>query len=309
MVRERGYPGSAKQVERYVRTVRPAARTEAYLRLDTLPGEQAQVDWGNFGQVRIGATIRLLSCFVLVLSWSRGAYARFALDQTLESFLRGHVEAFAALGGVPRVILYDNLKSVVLERVGDHIRFHPHVLEFAGHYHYAARPTSADERSCSRGLRLQHQGRQLPAAGEEKGRPARPQAQAGEVYRTGGARGGGTRRVSGGHQRRWTGTSYFGAFRTSHVGLDTQHRHLAEPAILARDQDHFLLVAAPLDVREQPKRVVLHAARLRPPSAIARNHAAAAWTRARAADGPARRPSAVGSRYRLCRVVAVVAEF
>ena len=140
MVRERGYPGSAIQVQRYVRTVRPAARTEAYLRLDTLPGEQAQVDWGNFGSLRVGSTTRLLSGFVLVLSWSRACYARFALDQTLESFLRGHVEAFAALGGVPRTILYDNLKSVVLERVGDHIRFHPRLLELAGHYHFAPQP-------------------------------------------------------------------------------------------------------------------------------------------------------------------------
>src|SRR5437867_3515380 len=126
MVRERGYPGSAIQVSRYVRTVRPAARAEAYLRLDTLPGEQAQVDWGNFGPLRVGSTTRLLSCFALV--------------QTLESFLRGHVEAFAALQGVPRTILYDNLKSVVLERIGDHIRFHPRVLELAGHYHYAPQP-------------------------------------------------------------------------------------------------------------------------------------------------------------------------
>ena len=140
MVRDRGYPGSAIQVQRYVRTVRPAARAEAYLRLDTLAGEQAQVDWGNFGPIRVGSTTRLLSCFVLVLSWSRACYARFALDQTLESFLRGHVEAFAALGGVPRTILYDNLKSVVLERVGDHIRFHPRLLELAGHYHFAPQP-------------------------------------------------------------------------------------------------------------------------------------------------------------------------
>jgi transposase len=140
MVRERGYPGSVIQVQRYVRTVRPAARAEAFLRLDTLPGEQAQVDWGNFGQFRVGSTTRILSCFVLVLSWSRACYARFALDQTLESFLRGHVDAFAALQGVPRTILYDNLKSVVLERMGDHIRFHPRLLELAGHYHYAPQP-------------------------------------------------------------------------------------------------------------------------------------------------------------------------
>jgi len=118
MIRDRGYPGSAIQVRRYVRTVRPQARAEAYLRLDTLPGEQAQVDWGNFGALQIGRARRLLSCFVLVLSWSRAMYARFALDQTLESFLRGHVEAFITLRGVPRTILYDNLKSVVLERIG-----------------------------------------------------------------------------------------------------------------------------------------------------------------------------------------------
>ena len=140
MVRERGYPGSAVQVRRYVRLVRPQACAEAYLRLDTLPGEQAQVDWGSFGLLQVGRARRPLSCFVLVLSWSRAMYARFALDQTLESFLRGHVEAFTALRGVPRSILYDNLRSVVLERQGEHIRFHPRLLELAGHYHFLPRP-------------------------------------------------------------------------------------------------------------------------------------------------------------------------
>jgi transposase len=140
MLRDRGFAGSVLQVQRYVRTVRPAARAEAYLRLDTLKAEQAQVDWGNFGPIQIGRARRSLSCFVLVLSWSRAVYARFALDQTLESFLRGHVEAFQALGGIARTLLYDNLKSVVLERVGDHIRFHPRVLELAGHYHFAPQP-------------------------------------------------------------------------------------------------------------------------------------------------------------------------
>ncbi len=140
MLRDRGYPGSAVQLRRYVRLVRPAARTEAYFRLETLVGEQGQVDWGNFGAIQVGHARRVLSCFVLVLSWSRAVYARFALDQTLESFLRGHVEAFTTLGGVPRVLLYDNLKSVVLERYGEHIRFHPRLLELAGHYHFAPQP-------------------------------------------------------------------------------------------------------------------------------------------------------------------------
>jgi transposase len=140
MLKTRGFDGSIWPVRRYVRIVRPASAQEAYLRLETLPGEQAQVDWGCFGKIQIGNAMRSLSCFVLVLSWSRGLYARFALDQTLESFLLGHVEAFSAIGGVPRQILYDNLKSVVLERHGDHIRFHPRLLEFAGHYHFAPKP-------------------------------------------------------------------------------------------------------------------------------------------------------------------------
>jgi transposase len=140
MLRDRGYPGSAVQVRRYVRTVRPMAGAEAYFRLDPLIAEQGQVDWGNFGALPVGRARRVLSCFVLVLSWSRAVYARFALDQTLESFLRGHVEAFIALGGVPRTLLYDNLKSVVLERSGEHIRFHPRLLELAGHYHFAPQP-------------------------------------------------------------------------------------------------------------------------------------------------------------------------
>lgn len=139
MLAMRGYAGSVIQVRRYLKATRPA-RPEAYLRLETMPGEQAQVDWGNFGKIQVGHARRALSCFVLVLSWSRAMYARFALDQTLESFLRGHVLAFDALGGTPREILYDNLKSVVLERTGDHIRFHPRVLDLAGHYHFAPKP-------------------------------------------------------------------------------------------------------------------------------------------------------------------------
>ncbi|HWA38272.1 MAG TPA: IS21 family transposase [Burkholderiales bacterium] len=140
MLRARGYPGSAVQLRRYVATVRPVARAEAYLRLRTFPGEQGQVDWGHFGKLRVGSALRPLSCFVLVLSWSRAVFARFFLDQTLESFLRGHVLAFEALGGVPRTLLYDNLKTAVLERQGEHIRFHPHLLELAGHYHFAPQP-------------------------------------------------------------------------------------------------------------------------------------------------------------------------
>lgn len=140
MIQERGYAGSVWPLRRLVQRIRPDSSHEAFFRLTTLPGEQAQVDWGSFGSIAIGNTRRSLSCFVMVLSWSRAIFARFVLDQTMESFLRCHVAAFAAFDGVPRSLLYDNLKTAVLERVGDVIRFHPRLLELAGHYHFAPRP-------------------------------------------------------------------------------------------------------------------------------------------------------------------------
>lgn len=140
MLRLRGYPGSATQVRRFVRLLRPQVTPPLYRRLTALIGDEAQIDWGSFGTVRIGHGTRALSGFVLVLSYSRAVFALFTLDQTLESFLRGHVEAFHAMGGCARTLVYDNLKSAVLERQGTAIRFHPRLLDLAGHYHFAVRP-------------------------------------------------------------------------------------------------------------------------------------------------------------------------
>jgi transposase len=140
MVKARGYTGSVVQLRRAVRLIRPAATATVYRRLTTLAAEEAQVDWGAFGSIRIGRGVRPLSGFVMVLSYSRAVCALFTVDQTLESFLRGHVEAFETWPGVPRTLVYDNLRSAVLERAGTAIRFHPRLLELAGHYHFAPRP-------------------------------------------------------------------------------------------------------------------------------------------------------------------------
>jgi transposase len=140
MVKARGYPGSVVQLRRAVRLLRPAATATVYRRLTTLAGEEAQVDWGVFGAIRIGHGVRTVSGFVMVLSYSRAVFAHFTLDQTLESFLRGHVEAFQTFQGSARTLVYDNLRSAVLERAGTAIRFHPRLLELAGHYHFAPRP-------------------------------------------------------------------------------------------------------------------------------------------------------------------------
>ena len=142
MVKERGYAGGPDHFRHLVSHHRPRPVAEAYLRLVTLPGEQAQVDWAHFGHLDIGRAKRPLMAFVMVLSWSRRIFLRFFLDARMENFLRGHVGAFEAWGGLPRVLLYDNLKSAVLERQGDAIRFHPTLLEFAGHYRFEPRPVA-----------------------------------------------------------------------------------------------------------------------------------------------------------------------
>jgi|HubBroStandDraft_1064217.scaffolds.fasta_scaffold19237_3 transposase len=142
MVKERGYRGRPDHFRAVVRRIRPRPVAEAYQRLHTLPGEQGQVDWGHFGTLRVGRALRRLSAFVMVLSYSRQMFVRFYLGQQLSLFLDAHQEAFEFLGGVPRVLLYDNLKSVVLERQGDAIRFQPALWDFAGHLGYEPRPVA-----------------------------------------------------------------------------------------------------------------------------------------------------------------------
>ena len=138
MLRERGCPLSVRQVRDKVAELRPSRR-EAFLKRRTFPGEEGQVDSASFGHVMIGAARRALSAFLLTLTYSRWFFLRFFLDQSLENFLRGHVYAFEGFHGVPRYCLYDNLRSAVLERYGEGVRFNPRLLELASHYHFAPR--------------------------------------------------------------------------------------------------------------------------------------------------------------------------
>ncbi len=139
MIRERGYRGSVIQLRRLVARLRPAPK-EAFLCLRTFPGEQAQVDWGCFGHIKVGRAHRQLSCFVATLSYSRALYLEFFFNQSLESFLVGHCHAFEDWRGAPRTLIYDSLRSAVLKRRGDCIHFHPRLLELCAHYHCGPRP-------------------------------------------------------------------------------------------------------------------------------------------------------------------------
>jgi transposase len=142
MVRARGYPGAPDHFRAIVARLRPRPAGEAYLRLRTLPGEQGQADWAHFGKLAIGRAVRPLMAFVMVLSYSRMLFLRFYLGASMVYFIRAHVEAFTWFGYVPRVLLYDNLRSAVLERVDQAIRFHPQLLELAAHYRFQPRPVA-----------------------------------------------------------------------------------------------------------------------------------------------------------------------
>lgn len=143
MVRARGYAGGEDHFRHRVALLRPRRTAEAYLELRTLPGEQAQVDWASFGTREVEGGERRLSAFVMVLSYSRMIFTRFFFDQRLASFLEGHVRAFAFFRGVAKTVLYDNLKTAVLERRGDAIRFHPSMLALAAHYRFEPRAAAA----------------------------------------------------------------------------------------------------------------------------------------------------------------------
>ena len=143
-LRERGFEHGIAVLRRYIAHLRGPRLRKAYLRVEVEPAEQAQVDWGSFGHMRIGATQRPLSVFVMVLSWSRALFLDFSLDQRMETFCRMHQSAFDFFGGVPRKVLYDNLKSVVLHHIGSTVQFNPTFLAFAGHYLFE--PTAAPVR-------------------------------------------------------------------------------------------------------------------------------------------------------------------
>ena len=96
MVKDRGYPGRPDHFRHLIARHRPRQKTEVYLRLRTLPGEQMQVDWGHFGHIDVGRARRPLMAFVAVLSWSRQIFLHFYLGAHMENFLRGHVGAFDA---------------------------------------------------------------------------------------------------------------------------------------------------------------------------------------------------------------------
>jgi transposase len=148
-IREQGYDGGYTALTDFLREVRPRPTPPFEVRFETPPGEQAQVDFAQFEVIFTDepGVVRKVWLFSLVLGYSRLIWARFVAHQDLQTVLRCHMAAFAALGGVPREILYDRMKTAVIgEDAEAHIVYNRTLIEFAGHYRFhprACRPYRA----------------------------------------------------------------------------------------------------------------------------------------------------------------------
>lgn len=142
-----GYAGGYSMVRDEVRALRPAGGGKGYaVRFETLPGEQAQVD---FAQFRVSFTdepdvVHIVWLFSIVLGYSRLIWGRFAHRQTMQTVLACHKAAFEAFGGVPRQILYDRMKTAVIGEDADgQVVYNRTLGELAHHYGFlpkACRP-------------------------------------------------------------------------------------------------------------------------------------------------------------------------
>lgn len=134
-VRDQGFTGSERLVRNFVRGLRPARAEEPLVRFETDPGQQMQADWIEFKRDH-------LSAFVATLGHSRASYVEYVTDERVETLVACHINAFEFFGGVPREVLYDNVKTVVIERDAygaGHHRFHPTLWDLAKHYNFKPR--------------------------------------------------------------------------------------------------------------------------------------------------------------------------
>lgn len=139
-LRKEGYEGGYSILKEYLAPRRSEGHQVAVRRFETPPGQQAQVDWGDIGIVEFGTRHQRLSCFVMTLGYSRALFVGIATDQKLATLLKMHEEAFRALGGVPKEILYDRPKTVVthLDERGEPV-LQTAFLDFTRYYGFTPR--------------------------------------------------------------------------------------------------------------------------------------------------------------------------
>lgn len=142
-ITSRGYDGGITILKDYLRTLRGNfKKKEPFIRFESLPGEQCQMDWGHFGSIAYGDTNRKLYCLAIIECYSRLLYLEFTHSQRQETLHRGMLNAFRFFKGTTKQLVTDNMLTAVTERVGSLIRFNEAFLDFL-------RPFAIVPRACN----------------------------------------------------------------------------------------------------------------------------------------------------------------
>ena len=150
LVAEYGFTGHYQRVKMFLAEARTRIATELadgdenplrglHRRFEVVPGAQAQVDWGDEGDLLAQVGIPTLYSFHMVLSYSRDPFCCFTTSMDLAVFWDCHRRAFAHFGGVPGSIVYDRTKTVIKRHVAPRVAvpLHPEAAAFADHYGFA----------------------------------------------------------------------------------------------------------------------------------------------------------------------------
>ena len=137
-MKERGYTGGYDTVKILVRPLRKHLQQKATVRYETPPGQQAQMDWGSKSFL-IGGKLQRVHIFVMTLGYSRSLYAEFTTNEKMETLINCHENAFSWYNGVPEEILYDNPKTIVVDRSSGNARLNPTFEDFSRYCGYTAR--------------------------------------------------------------------------------------------------------------------------------------------------------------------------
>jgi transposase len=136
-IRELGYPGCYSVLTDFLRGARPPKPRPFERRFETAAGRQGQVDFAQFKTAFADepGVERVLWLFTMVLGHSRWLWGRFCATQDLQTVLRCHIDAFAAMGGAPSELLYDRMKTAVVgESAEGVVAYNPSLVGLLSHY-------------------------------------------------------------------------------------------------------------------------------------------------------------------------------
>lgn len=134
-IKQLGYKGQISILRDFLGPLKQERSRQAWMRFETMPGEQSQVDWGYFGTIDHYGERKRLYCFTMVLGYSRCLYIEFTIGMDIRTLMRCHIHAFEYFGGHTKTILYDRMKQIVLYRDEDgRVRFNPQFLDFSDYY-------------------------------------------------------------------------------------------------------------------------------------------------------------------------------